>query len=109
MCAVQDDMNPKLIEEYNDPFEQLVVEIDVQNKAFRIITGCGPQGNWQADERRHFFIALEAEIVKAEITGKSVIIEVDANRKLGPNYIPNYPYEMSPNGKVLAEIIESMH
>ena len=68
MCAVQEDMNPKLIEEYNDPFEMLVVEIEVQNKAIRIITGCGPQENWQEDKRRPFFIALEAEIVKAEIT-----------------------------------------
>ena len=45
MCAVQEYMNPKLIEEYNDPVELLVVEIEVQNKAIRIIRGCGPQEN----------------------------------------------------------------
>ena len=106
LCAVQEDMNPRLIDEYNDPFELLVVEIEVQNRAIRIITGCGPQENWQEDKRRPFFIALEAEIVKAEITGKSVIIEVDANSKLGKKYIPNDPHEISPNGKVLSDIIE---
>ena len=82
------------------------MEIEIQNKAIRIITGFGPQENWQEDKRRPFFIALEAEIVKAEITGKSMIIEVDANSKLGPNCIPNDPHEMSPNGKVLSEIIK---
>ena len=96
-----------LIEEYSDPFELLVVEIEVQNKAIRIITGCGPQENWQEDKIRPFFIAaLEAEIVKAEITGKSVIIEVDANSKLGKKYIPNDPHEVSPHGKILADVIE---
>ena len=106
MCAVHEDLKPRLIEEYNDPFELIVVEIEGQNKSIRIITGCGPQENWQEDKRRPFFIALEAEIVKAEITGKSVIIEMDANSKLGPSYIPNDPHDISPNGNILAGIIE---
>ena len=29
MCAIHEDLNPKLIEEYNDPFELLVVEVEV--------------------------------------------------------------------------------
>ena len=35
-----------------------------------------------------------------------MIVKVDANSKLGPNYIPNDSHEMSPNGKVLSEIIK---
>ena len=58
LCAVQEDMNPMLIEEYWEPFELLVVEIEVQNKAIRIITGCGPQENWQEDKRRPFLLPL---------------------------------------------------
>ena len=54
----------------------------------------------------HFFIALEAEIVKAEIAGRSIIIEIDANSKLGTKYIPNDPHSMSANGKILSDIIE---
>ena len=48
-----------------------------------MITGCGPQENWEESRRVSFFIALEAEIVKAELAGTSVIIEMDANAKLG--------------------------
>ena len=77
-----------------------------KTKPLEFYSGCGPQENWQEDKRRPFFIALEAEIVKAEITGKSVIIEVDANSKLGKKYIPNDPHEVSPNGKILADVIE---
>ena len=105
MCAVKDYLNAKLIEEYNDPFELLVVEIEVDN-GVRIITGCGPQENWDEDKRMPFFIALEAEIVKSQLSGKSTIIEIDANSKLGPEHIPNDPHKMSANGRVLSSIIK---
>ena len=58
MCAIREELNPKLIEEYDDPFELLVVEVEVDNKSIRIITGCGPQENWEESKRRPFFIAL---------------------------------------------------
>ena len=106
MRAIKEDLNPCLIEEYSNPFELLVVEIQTQNRAIRIITGCGPQENWEEDRRRPFFLALEAEIVKAELFGKSVIIEMDSNSKLGTHYIPNNPHDISPNGKILANIID---
>ena len=53
-----------------------------------------------------FFIALEAEIVKAELAGKSFIIQMNSNSKLGHEYIPNDPHPMSPNGRILVAIIE---
>ena len=39
-------------------------------------------------DRTPFFCALEQEILKAKLAGKSVIIEMDANSKLGPEIIP---------------------
>ena len=107
LCAIHEDLNPKLIEEYNNPFELLVVEIEVQNKSIRIMTGVGPQENWDEDKRTPFFIALEAEVVKAHMSGKSVIVEIDSNSKLGSQYIPNDPHHISPNGKMLARVIDT--
>ena len=106
MCAVKHYLNPKLIEEYDDPFELLIVEVEVDKKGIRIMTGCGPQENLEEDKRMQFFIALEAEIVKSELAEKSTIIELDANSKLGPEHIPNDPHGMSGNGKILSNIIE---
>ena len=106
MCTIHEDLNPKLIEEYSDPFEMLVVEVETDINSIRIITGCGPQENWDETRRMSFFIALEAEIVKAELAGKSTIIQMDSNSKLGNEYIPNDPHPMSPNGKILAAVIE---
>ena len=70
-----------------------------------MITGYGPQENWEEDKRMPFFIALETEIEKAKLLGKSILIEMDANSKLGHKFIPNDPHEMSQNGAVLAAII----
>ena len=106
VCAVHHNLNPKPIEIYEDPFELLVVEIEAHKESIRIITGCGPQENWDERRRMYFFIALEAEIIKAELSGKSIIIEIDANSKLGPELIPNDPHKISQNGKIQASVIE---
>ena len=107
MLAVHQDLKPKLIEEYNEPFELIVVEVETDKQNVRIMTGVGPQENWEETKRMPFFIALESEIVKAQMAGKGVIIEIDANSKLGSSYIPNDPHIMSPNGKILASIIDN--
>ena len=70
------------------------------------MSGYGPQESWKEDERLPFFIALESEIAKAELSGKSVIIELDSNSKLGPDYVPNDPHDQSPNGLLLAGVID---
>ena len=32
LCAIREELNPKLIEEYNNNFELLVVEVEASNK-----------------------------------------------------------------------------
>ena len=53
-----------------------------------------------------FFAALEEEVSKAELAGRSVMISFDANSKLGPLYIKGDPHTISENGKILEGIIE---
>ena len=106
LLAIHEDLNPKLIEEYNDEFELLVVEINTKERTIRIITGYGPQECWDEAKRIPFFLALETEIEKAELGGKSVIIEMDANAKLGPKFIPGDQHAITPNGEILAAIVE---
>ena len=86
--GVKKGLKPVLIEEYSDDFELIVIKIKAGNKDIRIISGYGPQENWPEAARKPFFLALEEEVVKAELAGKSLIIEMDANSKLGPQLIP---------------------
>ena len=89
MIGIHKALNPILIKEYDEDFELLVVEFEEARRGIRIISGYGPQENWSETDRLPFFWALEAEIVKAELENKAVIIEMDANSKLGPEMIKN--------------------
>ena len=93
-------------EELNDPFELLVVKIKVSKKEIRIISGYGPQDSWAPAQREPFFQALEEEIVKAELAGKSVFIEANINSKLGKDFIQKDPHQQDKNGKLLAGILK---
>ena len=105
MLGAQKALNPILVEEYNEEFELLVVEANINDLEVRIITGYGPQESWSLEDRFPFFQALEEEIAKAGFAGKSIIISLDANSKLGSDNIPNDTHKQSPNGKLFAGII----
>ena len=59
-----------LIKAYSDDFELVVVEIKINNKEIRIISGYGPQETWNEADRLPFFLALEEEIIKAGLQGR---------------------------------------
>ena len=106
MIGIHESLNPILIQEYSSDFELLVVEINVAQRNIRIITGYGPQETWGEQERLPFFLALENEINKAEMEGKEIFIQADANSKLGPEIIQGDPHKQSQNGKLLSSIID---
>ena len=106
MIGVHMGLQPVLISEYSDTFELLVVEIKVANRDIRVITGYGPQENWTDNEKTPFYNALDEEIASAELEGRSILIAMDANAKLGSDYIEGDPYSQSQNGKVLSRIIQ---
>lgn len=83
----------------------MIIEIKTRYKDIRIISGYGPQESWIESERIPFFLALEKKIIKTEMVGKSIIIQMDSNSKLGPEIIANDPHEQSPNIKLLANIV----
>ena len=56
MLASHKDLTPKLIEEYNEHFELLFIEIEVEKQEIRVITGYGPQDNWDEDKIMLFFV-----------------------------------------------------
>ena len=106
MVGVHKGLCPILIQEYCEDFELLVIELKVKNREIRVISGYGPQESWKEEQRMPFFTALEEEVAKAELLGKSVIIEMDSNSKLGSNYIKDDPHNQTANGKVLAGIVD---
>ena len=106
LLGAHKDLKPFLIKQYEDEFELLVVEIEIEGEQIRVITGYGPQETWPEAQRYPFFVALDAEILDSILGGKSIIIQLDANSKLGSKYIENDPHPQSLNGKLLSDIIE---
>ena len=90
VIGVHVSLQPVLISEYSDTFEMIVVEIKA-SKQIRVIVGYGPQENMPTVHRMPFFVTLEEEIVSAKMANKSIIIQMDANSKLGKEVIPNDP------------------
>ena len=91
-----------MIEEHSSEFELLVVEAKIGGRDVWIISGYGPQENWKVEDRIPFFAKLEEEISKAKLHGKEIIIEMDANSKLGPTLIKGDPHKQSENGKIFS-------
>ena len=106
MIGIHKTFKPVVISEYSEDIELLVVEMSVAGKEVRVISGVGPHENQTEPERLPFFLALEKEIIKAENEGKSIMIEIDSNSKLGLERIPNSKHEISPNGRLLSGIID---
>ena len=105
LIAAHKSLDPILIEEYSEDFELIVIEVKIEGKDVRVITGYGPQENWRKDERLPFFMKLEEEIAKAKMLEKLIFIQMDSNSKLGPEIIEGDPHTQSENGKVLADIV----
>ena len=51
LISAHKDLNPKLIVQYEDEFELLVVEIELKEKKVLVISGYGPQENWPEDKK----------------------------------------------------------
>ena len=106
LIGAHKSLDPILIEEYSDNFELLVVEVKIANKDVRIMSGYGPQENWKLEDKIPFFRALEEEVIKAKINNKVVYIQMDANSKLGPEWIEADPHKQTANGKILVDILK---
>ena len=106
LIGVHKSLDPILIEEYSEDYELLVVEVKLGGRDTRLISDYGPQENWKMEEKMKFFGALEVEILNAKLHSKAVYIQMDANSKLGPDFIKGDPHPQSENGKILAGIIK---
>ena len=91
MLGIHENLSPVLVSLYENEFELIMVETNIGKRKIRIITGYGPQEDWSDDIKAPFFVALNTEISKAIVGGKSLYIAMDANFKLGKKYIPQDP------------------
>ena len=104
--AARNEFQPKLISEYSEDFEMIVIQIKTIQSDLRLICGYGPQENISEEKRLPFYTTLETEIEKAKNAGLEFLVQMDSNCKLGCGYISGDTHPISSNGKLLSEIID---
>ena len=106
LTSITEDLNPVLINSANEDIELITVEINVDNQKIRIINGYGPQEYDETKMILSYWHELEAEVIRAKDSNRNIIIQMDANAKLGSNIIKGDPHKMSNNGKLLHDLIK---
>ena len=106
LTAIENDLSPVLISLGSNESEILVVQISVGRHKIRIINGYGPQEQENYEKIGTFWQDLEQEIISAKDEQCMVLIQMDANAKLGRDILPQDPHPISNNGKLLRDIIK---
>ena len=84
----------------------MTVEVNIGSEKIRIINGYGPQEHDDTNSIISFWQELETEVISANDLNRNIIIQMDANAKLGPDIIKGDPQKMSNNGKLLYDFIQ---
>ena len=103
--AVDKNLSPVHIPHENEEVNIVVVQALVGNHRVRLINCYGPQETESKSKRNEFWEVLESEVVNAKNEGCLLVIEMDANAKLGPSIVPGDPNPMSPNGSLLQGVM----
>ena len=106
LTAIDENLSPVLISSGSEDIELLVVQILIGSQKIRIFNGYGPQEKENKEKIFAFWQELEKEIINAKEEECFVLIQMDANAKLGAGIIKNDPNSMSDNGLRLWDIME---
>ncbi len=105
LIACLTSLEPVLVHEGDSENEFIVVQVKLKNKHLRIIGGYGPQECAPVVVRESYRNNVEAQIVRAHLSGCMVLVAEDANAKLGKSWIKGDSHDISENGKLLAGMI----
>ena len=98
LTAVDSCLDSTVVSDCNA--EILTVQIEINSRKLRIINGYSPQSDDTEDKRLSFWTDLDQEVVSALNEGCFLIIQMDANSKVGREVIPKNPQEtVDKNGE----------
>ena len=106
LTAIDDNLSPVLISTGSIDSEILVTQILAGSQKIRIINGYGPQEQEVSEKISTFWQDVEKEIINAKDDECMILIQMDANAKLGPDIIPHDPHPISNNGKLLRDVLQ---
>ena len=105
LTGVHENLSPVLIYE-NDILDILVVQIKIGNQIIRLINAYGPQEYDSQDKIIEFYSIIDQEVQNAKEEGCQILMELDANAKIGWQCYDKDPHLQSQNGKILVDLVE---
>ena len=107
LTAVDEDMFPVLTSTgENDEAEFITVQVKAGNHDIRIINAYGPQEDDNTVKIYNCWEEIENEIISAKDNNCLILLQLDANAKVGKQEIPGDPNEISNNGKIMLEMVK---
>ena len=103
--AVLEDLNPLEVSAFDDT-ELLVVQCEIGNVKLRIMNAYGPQEDDEVKNINQFWQAVETEILFAKQEECLIILQMDANAKIGREILQNDPNSRSNNGQLLIDMVQ---
>ena len=104
LSAIDENLDPALITE-NDQVELLTIQLTIGNLKVRSINAYGPQEDDDTEIKLDFWHTLEKEVIEAKDQDCLVIIQLDANAKVGCEVINGDVNPISGNGKLLLDMV----
>ena len=84
----------------------MTIQADLGSHKIRIINAYGPQEDDNSQKIMGFWQDIESENINAQENDCLVIMELDANAKVGNTIIKDDPNQMSNNGSTMLDILE---
>ena len=107
LTAVYPSLNPILISTQNEEAELLTVQVVVNKRKIRLINGYGPQEDDHSQNKLNFWMGLDQEVLSAISESCMVLIQMDANAKVGREIISSDPNNVTDgNGRQMLDLIE---
>ena len=104
LTAVDENLAPVLVS--SPDTEILVVQTKVGENEIRIINGYGPQEEDNVQSIHNFWQDIEKEIISAKEQNCKILLQFDANAKIGNEFLALDPNKMSNNGKIMLDILK---
>ena len=105
LTSILEDLNPVLISTGKDDIEIITVEVNLGTEKLRIVNAYGPQEDDDTQQILGFWNQIEEEVIQAKDDGCYILIQMDANAKVGNEVIKGDPHKISNNGKIMHDIV----
>ena len=103
LTAVDVSLNPHVITEDS---EVLTIQIKANSHNIRVINAYGPQEDDEINKILEFWEQIENEIIEAKNNSCFILIQLDANAKIGSQYLRDDPHKTSSNGLIMLDMVK---